>query len=358
MSVGAGRIELERSVESIWVGTRHRHDLGNLDPLMESITRDGLLQPITITPDGMLICGARRLAAIRELAWKTVNVWVRSGISSTLGQLLAEQDDNVLHKPLTPTEQASLYAELKAVLMEDAARRQAATRFIGDTQNPRSHGGATVAPPATTSGKARAQAAMMITGKKSHTSLERINELQQLLAHPETPEPLREQAAIELAGIDEGGSITGAQQRIHVAQTLTELDALANDQAQPARVRDAAKSGAARVRELEHTARAADLEQLAQQALERVKATTKRRTPKVSGPVARLVEPSVQPLLPARSFIYLWNELADWVDRYDPVVIGAELTTAQWEQFERTLTASNEFAAIARASRPQHREIA
>ena len=79
---------------------------------MDSIARDGLLQPITITPDGMLICGARRLAAIRQLGWKTVNVWVRSGISTTLGQLLAEQDDNLLHKPLTPVEEASLYLSL------------------------------------------------------------------------------------------------------------------------------------------------------------------------------------------------------------------------------------------------------
>ena len=356
MSAKTGHIELERSVGSIWVGARHRQDLGNLDPLMESITRDGLLQPITITPDGMLICGARRLASIRRIGWKTVNVWVRSGLSTRLGQLLAEQDENVLHKPLTRTEEATLYAEVKAVMIEDATRRQVASQFTSKEENPRSHGAATVAAPS--AGDTRKQAALLVTGRNAYTSLERINELQQLLAHPETPEPLREQAAIELVGIDDGGSITGAQQRIHVAQTLTELDALANDQAQPARVRDVAISGAARVRELEHTARAADLEQLAQQALERVKATTKRRTLKASGPVARLVEPSVQPLLPARSFIYLWNELADWVDRYDPVVIGAELTTAQWEQFERTLTASNEFAAIARASRPQHREIA
>ena len=356
MSAKTGHIELERSVGSIWVGARHRQDLGDLDPLMESIARDGLLQPITITPDGMLICGARRLAAIRRIGWKTVNVWVRSGLSTRLGQLLAEQDENVLHKPLTRTEEATLYAEVKAVMIEDATRRQVASQFTSKEENPRSHGAATVAAPS--AGDTRKQAALLVTGRNAYTSLERINELQQLLAHPETLEPLREQAAIELAGIDEGGSITGAQQRIHVAQTLTELDAVANDQAQPARVRDAATSGAARVRELEHTARAADLEQLAQQALERVKATTKRRTSKASGPVARLVEPSMQPLLPVRSFVYLWNELADWVDRYDPVVIGAELTTAQWEQFERTLTASNEFAAIARASRPQHREIA
>ena len=107
-----GRIELERAVDSIVVGARHRHDHGDLIPLVESIRRHGLLQPITVTLDGHLICGARRLAAIKLLGIKTVNVWVRSGVSDRLGQLLAEQDDNQLHKPLTQLEAAALYLSL------------------------------------------------------------------------------------------------------------------------------------------------------------------------------------------------------------------------------------------------------
>ena len=67
--------------------------------------------------------GARRLAAIKKLGWRTVKVWVRAGITDRLGQLLAEQDDNQLHKPLTQTEQAALYQELKALMAEDAASR-------------------------------------------------------------------------------------------------------------------------------------------------------------------------------------------------------------------------------------------
>lgn len=126
---GGGHIELERTVSSITIGSRHRTDLGDIDALAASIDRDGLLQPITITPEGVLVCGRRRLAAIQKLGWRTVNVWVRSGISDRLGHLLAEQDDNLLHKDLTPLEAASLYRELKELLAEDAARRQEATRF-------------------------------------------------------------------------------------------------------------------------------------------------------------------------------------------------------------------------------------
>ena len=140
MTTGRGRIELERVVDSIVVGRRHRSDLGDLDALAASIDRDGLLQPLTVTPDGVLVCGARRLAAIKALGWRTVNVWVRSGVSDRLGQLVAEQNDNVLHKPLSQLEAASLYRELKQVMAEDAARRQANTQFSHEVLPPRDRG--------------------------------------------------------------------------------------------------------------------------------------------------------------------------------------------------------------------------
>ena len=123
MSAPAGHIELERAVDSIAVGRRHRTDLGDIDALAASIDRDGLLQPPTITPDGVLVCGARRMAAIKKLGWRRVSVWVRSGISDRLGHLLAEQDDNQLPKPLTAIEAAALYREIKELMAEDAARR-------------------------------------------------------------------------------------------------------------------------------------------------------------------------------------------------------------------------------------------
>src|SRR3546814_12633107 len=68
MSDAHGHIELERRVDSIKVGVRHRSDAErDLAPLMRSIERLGLLQPVTITPDGMLVCGHRRLAAVKQL---------------------------------------------------------------------------------------------------------------------------------------------------------------------------------------------------------------------------------------------------------------------------------------------------
>lgn len=353
----SGRIELERSVDSIWAGRRHREDYGDLDPLAASIAEDGVLQPITITPDGMLICGARRLAAIRKLGWKTVNVWVRSGISTGLGLLLAERDDNLLHKPLTRTEQATLYAELKALMAEDAAGRQEASRFTSKQENPRSHGAATVAAPHT--GDSRKQAAQMVTGRNAYTSLERINELQTIVADHTQPGEVRVRAQGELDRIDAGGSITGAQQRIHAAQALAELDALAADTTQPAGIRDTAAAGAARLRELEATARAADLERLGQMALERARTATKRRPDRRADTTRlRAVEDEPRTLLPVRAFVYVWEELAGWTERYDPAVIGASLTPAQWERFEATVAETIAFADTARTARAARRETA
>jgi ParB family chromosome partitioning protein len=78
MNTASGHIELDRAVASIRVGQRHRRDLGDLNALVASIRREGLLQPITITPDGLLVCGARRLAAVR-LFWFNCFLWFWSG---------------------------------------------------------------------------------------------------------------------------------------------------------------------------------------------------------------------------------------------------------------------------------------
>jgi len=58
-----------------------------------------------------------------------VRVWVRVGISDDLARLVAEQDENATHKPLSPIEAARLFREMRELMREDAACRQHATRF-------------------------------------------------------------------------------------------------------------------------------------------------------------------------------------------------------------------------------------
>ncbi|EFG46742.1 ParB-like protein, partial [Brevibacterium mcbrellneri ATCC 49030] len=164
MSTHSGEIVLDRAVESIIVGHRHRHDLGDLDALADSIARKGLLQPPTITPDGVLVCGARRLAAIKQLGWRTVGVWVRSNVSTRLEHRLAEQDDNELHKDLDPRE-----------------------------------------------------AAAMIPGGASFMTLEKIGYLEKVAADPDQPEQVRQDAAAALVQIEAGAPVHPAYTRIRAA---------------------------------------------------------------------------------------------------------------------------------------------
>jgi ParB family chromosome partitioning protein len=52
--------------------------MGDIAALAASMKVLGLLHPIVVTPDGLLVCGERRLRAARLLGWKTIPVTVRS----------------------------------------------------------------------------------------------------------------------------------------------------------------------------------------------------------------------------------------------------------------------------------------
>lgn len=216
-----GHIQLDRTIDSIVVGRRHRTDLGDLDELVESIRERGLLQPITVTPDGVLVCGRRRLEAVKRLGWRTLRVWVRSGISDQLSRLLAEQDENTLRKPLTPVEEAALFEELSALLAEDAQRRQAASRFQSAASAGDEDGGVESTPPQY-QGKTRINASQLVTGKDSHQRLERINAIRAAAHDAEVPVRVRALAATELERVESGGAVAPAFHRVQAALGASE----------------------------------------------------------------------------------------------------------------------------------------
>jgi ParB family chromosome partitioning protein len=348
MTTTPGHIELERSIDSIRIGSRHRSDLGDIDALAASIDRQGLLQPITVTPDGTLVCGARRLAALRQLGKRKLNVWVRSGISDRLTQLLAEQDDNALHKTLSPTEAATLYREVKMLLAEDAQRRQEASRFGSEQGKPRSDGAATVAAPLTSlDGYARAQAALIVTGKRSYTTLERISRLQRIAADESLDETLRSRATAELDVIQGGGSVASAHRRMNTELAFSEFERLAPDAAQPEGIRQASLRGVERMPAAGRTE--TELEQLAREALARTKTTKRAKNTRLA--TATNTNANADTKLPVRSFVFLWNDLSGWWLRYDCAEISSALTDEQCEQFEATLAGTIAFAEMLRSLR-------
>jgi ParB family chromosome partitioning protein len=310
-----GHIELDRAIESIQVGYRVRRDMGDLEGLAASIDEFGLLQPLTVTPEGLLICGARRLEAAKRLGMRQVNVWVRSGISTPLQLLMAEQTEDTMHKPLLPTEAAALYRELKELLAEESRRRMQETQFGKVAEITGISGSANLAEPSERT--ARAQAAQLVTGRKSYTTLERVGEIERFVAAPDAPPELREVASTALARIDVDGKVNGHYQQVKAA--LAE-------------------------------SRNGELTNLAQTALARVqaerRASGKRRIPR--GP-ASLPSPAKKYSL--RAFLLTWDEMADWTVHYDPDEIGRALNAEQWAQFESTIAATLNFVDKVRTAR-------
>ena len=335
-----GHIELARAVASIHVGHRFRTDLGDLDELVASIQLMGLLQPITISPDGTLICGVRRYAAVVELGWKTVSVWVRSGISTDLQRLLAEQHENTMRKSLTPTEAARLYAELKKLYQEDAARRKQVTQFGGGTGS-LMHGPADSAGPR---GDARVQAAKAITGKRSDFTLEHVLEVERLAKDPATPDNLRAVAIRELTAMDADGTVHRHFLAVRAAQTTREpqqLGALTSATS----VRQAATS---ELRHLHAVEAPETLAQAAKEALARARAA--RSTARSAGSPGLRKPPTEVARFSIRAFLMTISETDYWWLHYDPAEIGTALTAAQWEQFDDWVIHTAAFRDAARAA--------
>jgi ParB family transcriptional regulator, chromosome partitioning protein len=60
---------------------RQRRELTGIEELAESIHRIGLINPIVITEDGVLVAGERRLTACRSLGWTSIPVQFTSDLS-------------------------------------------------------------------------------------------------------------------------------------------------------------------------------------------------------------------------------------------------------------------------------------
>lgn len=69
------KAELEEvAIGEIEIGERRREKLGPIASLADSIERNGLLHPLVVTEENVLVAGRRRLAAMEKLGWKKVPV--------------------------------------------------------------------------------------------------------------------------------------------------------------------------------------------------------------------------------------------------------------------------------------------
>lgn len=320
MSDVKGHIELDRSLDSITVGSRYRKDPGDLSKLIASIEQRGMLQPITITPEGILVCGWRRLEAVRRLGWTTLRVWVRSGVSTQLQAALSEHDDNLLHKPLNEIEKATLYRELVALEQEEADLRKKATQFrskdgpapgAGPEEAQGDDGAAPGAGPEE-HGDARSRAARALTGKDTYNTHERVCALMDWAERKQTPPQIRAMAADALRRIKDGEHVTPLWREVKAAYEATKLPVPEDPETENAR--------------------------LAREAFERaVAAKEKGRANHGTG------QGSSSHFRSVRSFNLTWTDLDGWTEMYDVDALAAELTDADWQRFDRVFTATIAF---------------
>lgn len=96
---------VEIRCDAIRVGERHRKDLGDLESLAASIATEGLLQPIGITEENVLVFGERRLRAVQDvLRREAIPARVVHVRSITAG----EYAENELRKDFTPSERVAI----------------------------------------------------------------------------------------------------------------------------------------------------------------------------------------------------------------------------------------------------------
>lgn len=100
------------SIRDIKVKHRVRRDLGDLEPLKESLRRYGLLNPITLDSNYRLIAGERRLEAAKLLGWTNINAVIVNNITPVT-KLEIELEENNQRKEFTDAELLEGYKRLE-----------------------------------------------------------------------------------------------------------------------------------------------------------------------------------------------------------------------------------------------------
>ena len=144
----------------IRVRNRVRKDVGDLSALKESITSVGLLQPLVVDADGLLVAGWRRLRAVQELGWTEAPTVIAENLKDARLRLLAERDENVCRVPMTGHELSALARQLLDLEKAAARERQKAGGKTAGRGRPKAP--ETVSEPIEPEGKALDQVASAV----------------------------------------------------------------------------------------------------------------------------------------------------------------------------------------------------
>jgi hypothetical protein len=109
-------------ISDVVVGTRHRRDMGDIDALAASIKDIGLLHPIVVRPNGVLVAGERRLRAAKMLGWTEIPVNIIDLEAVTRGEFA----ENAVRKDFTLSDAVAIKRALEPLEKVAAKERQRA----------------------------------------------------------------------------------------------------------------------------------------------------------------------------------------------------------------------------------------
>ena len=109
-------------IDKIEVGDRIRNDTGNLQELADNIKENGLISPITVNKDHVLLAGERRLKACMLLGWKQIPANVMDTRDAE-HELNIEISENECRKEFTKTERLDYARRLARIESAKAKER-------------------------------------------------------------------------------------------------------------------------------------------------------------------------------------------------------------------------------------------
>jgi ParB family chromosome partitioning protein len=120
-----GRTFMELDTDAIVQKRALRDDCGELSTLENSIRKLGLLYPIIVDRNNVLVAGERRLRACRNVGLSRVPVLKLDIDYDSMTALDIQSDVNLCRKPLSSTELESLIEKKKSALAGKPAEADA-----------------------------------------------------------------------------------------------------------------------------------------------------------------------------------------------------------------------------------------
>lgn len=125
MIVGSRVVPMPLNVIDATDRVRQHH--GDLTSLVESLATVGLLHPVIVNSDGVLVSGGRRVAAARHLGWTEIPAIVNPSMDDLELLLVAERDENTCRLAFTPSEMVEAGRRIEH-LFKNAAKQRQGTR--------------------------------------------------------------------------------------------------------------------------------------------------------------------------------------------------------------------------------------